>query len=148
MTDLFPYNPKSLKPASSIDWAMANPLSWEAPFKVWKKVNVVDIQRLMSEPQNARIYKSLAPDVQEKLLAVAEGRNPVAAAPPPKKSGTEKEALLALLEKVLGEAEEAGDLTAALRTIELRAKIHSLLNTKVNEDERVITITVDTGVVR
>lgn len=150
MIDEFPYSPKSKHIGKSIDWTSASPLCWEQPFAIWKKVNPVDIKRLQSEPQNAKLYATLPDEVKERLQAVLEGRNPDAstyARKSPSRTSTEKDTLLSMLEGIMLEAGDAGDLTAKLRTVELRAKLHSLLTQKAVEDT-VVNISVISGVDR
>lgn len=147
--DQFPYNPKSRSVATSIDWLKASPLAWDAPFPLWKKVSPVDLKRLQTEPRFARLYESLDAATKEKVQASIDGRTPdrepVAKAG---SSASEKQNLLELLESVLMKADDAGDLTAELRAIELRGKLHALLTQKSSEEDRNITINIVTGIDR
>jgi hypothetical protein len=103
----------------------------------------------MSEPSLAGILAKLSDEQREAIAAIAEERKENRAQPvKPRKAISEKDTILAQLERVMDEADQAEDLTAKLRAIELRARLHALLNTKLNEDERSITINVVTGVDR
>jgi hypothetical protein len=148
--DLWPYNPSSTSPPKrGILWANMHPDSLDAPLPVWRKVNKIDAAKLMSEPSLAGILAKLSDEQREAIAAIAEERKENRAQPvKPRKAISEKDTILAQLERVMDEADQAEDLTAKLRAIELRARLHALLNTKLNEDERNIVINVSTGVDR
>jgi len=148
--DLWPYNPSSTSPPKrGILWANIHPESLDAPLPVWRKVSKIDAAKLMSEPSLAGILAKLSDEQREAIAAIAEERKENRAQPvKPRKAISEKDTILAQLERVMDEADQAEDLTAKLRAIELRARLHALLNTKISEDEKTINIVVNTGVKR
>lgn len=149
MSNLFPYNAQSTTWAKAIDWLKCDPLIGGAPVRVWRKVTTADADMLRKDPRLRSIFAQLPDEIKEVVGAVAEGRSiakPVAATPKVVKS--ERDIILDMIESVIKESDETGDLTAKLRGIELRAKMASLLSQKTPDDERTITINVVTGVPR
>lgn len=147
--NLWPYNPESHAVAKAIAWADAHPLAFQAKASVWKKLMHTDADKLRSDIRFRAIFSSLSAETQEIVNAVAE-RRPVERQKPVEKAGPRsiKDDIISRIEAVMQEAEEAGDITGQLRGVELIAKMHALLSQKTSEDDRVVNITVDTGVRR
>ena len=149
----WPYDPTSqTPPKSGIVWSDAAPGFKEAPLKVWRKISKHDAVTLSTDPRCVAVFDSLAPEIKEAVSAVASGRpeekRKAEVKEPKAKPRTEKENLLEMLERVMEDAEQAEDLVARMRGIELRAKLHSLLTQRVSEDDRNVTINIVTGVNR
>lgn len=148
-SDLFPYNAKSTTWAKAIDWLKCDPLIGGAPARVWRKVTSADADMLRKDPRLRSIFAQLPDDIKEIVGAVAEGRQIAKPAAAPKAAQkSEREIILDMIESVITESDETGDLTAKLRGIELRAKMASLLSQKTPDEERSIVINVVTGVER
>lgn len=148
----WPYDASSQSPPKGgIDWSAAAPGFEDAPLWVWRKVSKHDAELLLQDPRFADLLGSLSAEVKEVVQAVASGRK-IGRSREPKASGakpkTEKDNLLMLVEELLADAEDQGDLTARVRGIELRAKLNSLLTQKTPEEDRTVVINVVTGVVR
>jgi hypothetical protein len=141
----WPYNPNSKSVDRQIDWQSANPLAFDSSIAIWKRVDAVDLKKLTDDARYRRVYSGLSAEQKETIQAAQDGRVP--RSENVSKTGNEKDALLSLLQSVLDEASDAGDLSAKLKTIELRAKLNALLNQKQEEDRNIV-INVITGVER
>ena len=169
-SSVFPYNADAQVMGRNIDWADADPKCAASGEKTWKKVEQKDALKLVSDPRFRRLLVSLPERIQEVVHAIAENRRvttPVAvleeraaamqriaaAAPVSGKPAAQarqsvsKSDIIDAVVGVLKDADDAGDMSVKLKSIELLAKVEQLLGSKPQED-REITINVITGVPR
>lgn len=140
----WPNDHESKVVGTGIDWRAASPLAFRAPVNVWKRVAQQDAIRLRDDPKYAPILKTLPEEVQVVIHEIADNA--------PKKRALEAEeankgSILKEIDQAIKEAEDGDDITAKLRGLELKAKLHQLLNPKAQEDQ-VINIFVTDGVSR
>jgi ERCC4-type nuclease len=146
----WPHNHKSGVVANEIDWVKASPLAFHASQALWRRVSKKNALALIHDPKTRGIFTSLPADVQLTLTEIAEGednKRKAAAAVKEQKQESEKEDILRRINEGIQEAEEAEDLQAKFKGLEMLAKVQQLLTTKPQEDPTII-IQVITGVTR
>jgi hypothetical protein len=145
----WPYNASGGQVALGIAWGDADPLAFQAKPHIWRKVSKEDAEKLRRDPRLTGIFRSLSPEIQEVVNAVAEARaaHPATPASSPKKR-TVKDDMIDRIEQIIADAESDDDITGRLKGVEMLAKIHALLNQKQPDEERQVTINVITGVQR
>jgi hypothetical protein len=151
----WPYDPTDNEPATAIDWTRADPVALNAKPAVWRKLAKADAVRLSTDPRYKKIFAALPLHAKKAVLHVCGevyedeefvAKDPRDREPPLTKRGP-KEDILSRLEGLLEEADDAGDLTAKARGIEIMAKVQKLFEKNDQEDKQV-TINVVTGVPR
>lgn len=140
----WPNDHESKTVGTGIDWRAASPLAFRAPIAVWKRVAQQDALRLRDDPKYSPILKTLPEEVQAVIHEIADA---VAKKREAEASEANKGTILAEIDQAIKEAEDGDDITAKLRGLELKAKLHQLLNPKTQEDQ-VVNIYVVTGVNR
>lgn len=145
----WPYNASGGQVALGISWGDADPLAFQARPHTWRKVSKEDADKLRKDPRLSSIFRALPPETQEVINAVAEARaaNAAVTTPAAKKKGV-KEELVDRIEQIIADAESDDDITGRLKGVEMLAKIHSLLNQKVPDEDKQVVINVITGVER
>lgn len=141
---MWPYNAQSREPDTTISWLDADPVALEEVANgFWKKVALVDLQRLMKDPRNEVRRESLSVETVaciNRLIGGGEQR------PVDRPGRRTPEEVLAMIEREIANAQNENDTNGALKGIELLGKAQALFNVK--EMDPVITIQVVTGVER
>lgn len=140
----WPNDPKSTIVGTGIDWRAASPLAFNAPKTVWKRVQQQDALRLTEDPKYRPIFKTLPDDIQALILGIATNADKKEQE---RQEAANRDTILKEIDDAIKEAEDADDIAAKLRGLELKARLHQLLNQKPVEDT-VVTINVITGVER
>jgi hypothetical protein len=144
----WPHDHKSGMVDREIDWLRASPLAFHAGPPMWKRIPKKDARALMGEESLRGIWMSLPQEIQEIVKEVAEGEEAKQRKARKELDNThEKNDILKQIRETITEAEDAEDLTAKLRGIELLAKVQNLLTQKPQEDPTII-INVISGVER
>lgn len=140
----WPNDHESKVVGTGIDWRAASPLAFRAPVNVWKRVAQQDALRLRDDPKYAPIFRTLPEEIQVVIHEIADA---VAKKRETEANEANKGTILKEIDAAIREAEDADDITAKLRGLELKAKLHQLLSPKAQEDQ-VINIFVTDGVSR
>jgi hypothetical protein len=142
----WPYDPTDNKPATGIDWTKADQIALKARPNIWRKVAKNDAVRLSTDPKYASIFATLPEHAKRAVFGVCgevyeteeyDYDDPKSA----------RDDILGRLETLMSDADDAGNLTAKARAIEIMAKVQKLFETHKLED-RQVTIKVVTGVER
>jgi hypothetical protein len=144
----WPSDHKSSVVSTGIDWRAASPIAFNAALSVWKRVAQADAIRLRDDPKYTPIFRTLPDEVQCVIHEICEGtQKKQEKAKAQEALDTNKTDILNEIDRAIKDAEDSDDITSKLRGLELKAKMHQLLNPKTQED-LVITINVVTGVDR
>ena len=144
----WPHDHKSGIVDREIDWLRASPLAFHAGPPVWKRIPQNAAKTLCQESSLRGIFMSLPPEIQGVVKEVADGEETKQRKARKELDNTHtKNDILKQIRDTINDAEEAEDLTAKLRGIELLAKVENLLTQKPQEDQTII-INVVSGVER